>query len=218
MIDLNDYIIKKIGSKGRQDKFYRMSCNNCGSDRGYLLKVHNKKPTCNKCSHKGLKASSETKEKMRIAAIGNSNASLEYRNSLIDAPKIDGRKLLKLRKQRKDKKLSDNQKQVRHNVRGLVTQKLRNRGLTKNNKTFNALGYSPEELIKHLESKFQPGMAWENYGRDGWHIDHIVPDSWFTYESMEDQGFKDSWALSNLQPLWAKPNHSKGNRYASASI
>ena len=37
------------------------------------------------------------------------------------------------------------------------------------------LGCSVADLKKHLESKFDPGMTWDNYGRDGWHIDHIIP-------------------------------------------
>ena len=32
--------------------------------------------------------------------------------------------------------------------------------------------------------------------------------------SMDDQGFKDSWALSNLQPMWAHENISKNNHYS----
>lgn len=218
MIDLNDYIVKKVGSKGRQDKFYRTHCNNCNSDRGYLLKVHDQRPTCNKCAKLGISVSNETRAKMSKSAAGNKNASIEYRASITKDAKIDKRKLQKVKKVRKNKKLSDMQKKIRHNVRSLVVQKLNNRGLTKNNKTFNSLGYSPEDLVRRLESLFQDNMSWDNYGKNGWHIDHIVPDSWFTYESMEDQGFKDSWALNNLQPMWAKPNHSKGNRYASASI
>ena len=31
---------------------------------------------------------------------------------------------------------------------------------------------------------------------------------------MEDEGFKKSWALENLQPMWAEENIKKGNRFA----
>jgi hypothetical protein len=76
------------------------------------------------------------------------------------------------------------------------------------------LGYKPEDLIKHLESLFQLGMTWDNYGQ--WHIDHVVPESWFLYISEDDEEFKKCWALSNLQPLWAKQNIDKSNKYAGA--
>ena len=71
------------------------------------------------------------------------------------------------------------------------------------------VGYTVNDLYKHLESKFLPGMSWENMGK--WHIDHIVPESFFEYITTEDQEFQYCWSLDNLQPLWAKDNISKGN-------
>jgi hypothetical protein len=72
--------------------------------------------------------------------------------------------------------------------------------------------YSISELMTYLESKFDSNMNWDNYG-SYWHIDHIKPQSWFDINSPEDQAFKECWALSNLQPLEAKENIRKGNRY-----
>ena len=65
------------------------------------------------------------------------------------------------------------------------------------------VGYSLDDLISHLESRFTKGMTWENYGAGGWEIDHIIPKYYFKYTSAECQSFKVCWALSNLQPLWA---------------
>ncbi len=79
--------------------------------------------------------------------------------------------------------------------------------------TFEILGYSREELMAHLERQFKPGMSWDNYGLHGWHIDHVVPKSLFTFNSIDDQAFKVCWALSNLQPLWASENRRKFNKY-----
>jgi hypothetical protein len=78
------------------------------------------------------------------------------------------------------------------------------------------VGYDVETLKNHLESKFQPGMTWENYGKNGWHIDHIIPKSSFHYTSYEDEEFKKCWSLSNLQPLWAADNMAKGNKMGVA--
>jgi hypothetical protein len=74
------------------------------------------------------------------------------------------------------------------------------------------VGYTIQKLIEHLENQFIDGMAWDNYGKYGWHIDHIIPISWWHYNSYDDREFKQCWALCNLQPLWAKDNLIKGNR------
>jgi 5-methylcytosine-specific restriction endonuclease McrA len=75
------------------------------------------------------------------------------------------------------------------------------------------VGYTLDDLILHLESKFQDGMSLNNYGRNGWHIDHIKPRSLFSYTDVNDVEFKQCWALENLQPLWEHENISKGNKY-----
>lgn len=72
------------------------------------------------------------------------------------------------------------------------------------------LGCTIPELIKHLESKFKPGMSWDNYGYYGWHIDHIIPLSRFDLASAEN--IKQACHYTNLQPLWWKENISKSNR------
>jgi hypothetical protein len=73
------------------------------------------------------------------------------------------------------------------------------------------VSYSVEQLMAHLEAKFQLGMTWGNYGKD-WHIDHIIPVSSFSFEKPQDDGFKKCWSLDNLQPLWAKDNLQKGSK------
>lgn len=75
------------------------------------------------------------------------------------------------------------------------------------------VGFTYDELKKHLESRFQEGMTWENYGRGGWHIDHIIPISHFRIYSAECQEFRECWALSNLRPLWEHDNLSRGGAY-----
>jgi len=72
------------------------------------------------------------------------------------------------------------------------------------------VGYTVAKLMAHLEKLFRPGMCWENYGRGGWHIDHIIPRAAFNYQTPQDIDFKRCWALSNLQPLWERENIAKG--------
>ena len=69
------------------------------------------------------------------------------------------------------------------------------------------VGYSVGELHAHLESLFTDDMSWKNMGQ--WHVDHIVPKSFFIYDKPEDQEFQYCWSLDNFQPLWAKENRQK---------
>jgi len=78
------------------------------------------------------------------------------------------------------------------------------------------VGYTIEDLIKHLESKFEPWMTWDNYGE--WEIDHKKPKSLFNYEIAEDIEFRKCWALENLQPLEKSANRKKHNKYNESLV
>ena len=73
------------------------------------------------------------------------------------------------------------------------------------------LGCSIDELKSYLESRFQQGMSWDNWGTYGWHIDHIKPLS--RYNLCIPEELKEACHYSNLQPLWAKDNLKKGDTY-----
>lgn len=70
------------------------------------------------------------------------------------------------------------------------------------------VGCTIDELKAYLESKFQPGMSWDNYGQ--WHIDHIIPLS--KVDLTDREQFLKVCHYTNLQPLWAADNIRKGNR------
>jgi hypothetical protein len=91
-------------------------------------------------------------------------------------------------------------------IRGRFNTLLKSRGIRKTRGTFASLGYTAQQVWIHIESKFLPGMTLEN--RSAWHLDHIIPLSSAKTEAEIIRLF----ALSNLQPLWAKDNISKGNR------
>lgn len=102
-------------------------------------------------------------------------------------------------------------KRLRNRMSTRMRHALRGRNLSKKwQHVFNILGYSVDDLKNHLENKFTNGMTWDNIGK--WHIDHIYPESKYNYLSFSDEDFKKCWALSNLQPLWAKDNIRKSNK------
>jgi endogenous inhibitor of DNA gyrase (YacG/DUF329 family) len=79
-------------------------------------------------------------------------------------------------------------------------------------RTKEILGYSIDQLKKHLEKLFKPGMTWENYGKNGWHVDHRIPLRVFNITSVNDIDFKRAWSITNLQPLWAHDNLAKNGK------
>jgi hypothetical protein len=77
---------------------------------------------------------------------------------------------------------------------------------SKSKRTQELIGCSWEFLKEYLEEKFLEGMTWENYGFYGWHVDHIKALSTATCK----EELEALCHYSNLQPLWAKDNWSKG--------
>lgn len=93
-------------------------------------------------------------------------------------------------------------------IRSLIKSAIKRRGYKKNTKTFDILGCEYEVFKAYFESMFKPGMTWENHGR--WHIDHIYPVS----RAENEKHLIELNHYTNLQPLWAGENFSKGNRIA----
>ena len=82
-------------------------------------------------------------------------------------------------------------------------------GKCKSANTMTLLGIPNIDFLwNHLEKLFKPGMTRENHGK--WHLDHIKPCSSFDLTKPEEQA--ECFHYTNLQPLWASENLSKGNR------
>ena len=94
-------------------------------------------------------------------------------------------------------------------LRSQVSSQIRKYKGKKCNSTVKLLGCSIKNFKKHMELQFKNGMTWENYGK--WHIDHIKPCSLFDLTKPEDQ--RKCFHYTNLQPLWAKDNIVKGNKF-----
>lgn len=227
MINYDDFIIKEaIRKKSRyvgevsRSKYYKCSCLKCGKDRGYLSKSrYIAKPTCIKCStntmeHKNkLKKSHWSKTgvysppKLSSEEINiRKNRDLGYRRSYYKQYYQSNKDIIhKKRKQLESQNLE-------HRLAKRLRTRLVNaiRGNQKTGSAIRDLGCSMIELRWHLESKFQHGMSWNNYGRNGWHVDHIKPLSSFNLSDPEQ--LKIACHYTNLQPLWAQQNLKKSNK------
>ena len=97
---------------------------------------------------------------------------------------------------------------IKINLRNRLNHACRGR---KCSTTHELVGCSWQDLMNHIEAKFQFGMTWENYG--DWHIDHRKPCASFDLTIPEQQ--KICFHYTNLQPLWAKDNLVKGKKPAT---
>jgi hypothetical protein len=97
---------------------------------------------------------------------------------------------------------------LKDNIRSRVSIAFKNKGYKKGSKTENILGISFKDLKIYLENQFKNNMSWQNYGKYGWHIDHIIPLS----SANTEQELLCLCHYTNLQPLWAKDNLQKSNK------
>ena len=118
--------------------------------------------------------------------------------------------LVKMRKLHREYKArcrkSDPIYRMRENVRRRIRHAITRLQLKKTRRTPAFLGCDFDTLRRHLESKFKPGMMWENYGQ--WHIDHIIPLA----DGKTKQQIEKLCHYTNLAPLWARENLQKGKK------
>ena len=88
-------------------------------------------------------------------------------------------------------------------------------GQKKNNSSIKLLGLKTwQQLAEHLSKQFYDHpktgekMTLDNHGTHGWHIDHIIPLS----SAKTEEDMIKLCHYTNLQPLWAEDNLSKGNK------
>jgi len=98
---------------------------------------------------------------------------------------------------------------IKHVLRSRIRDALKKHLAHKYRNTNDLTSCTMEELKLYLEAKFTEGMTWENHG--DWHVDHIRPCCSFDLTQEEEQ--KKCFHYTNLQPLWASDNLSKGGKF-----
>lgn len=101
---------------------------------------------------------------------------------------------------------TDSFHRVKRNLRNRLYYALKNTIWKKNTHFTKYIGCDRDTLINHIESQFQAGMTWDNYGK--WHLDHRLPLA----SAKDEQQLYDLCHYTNLQPLWEKENKAKGDK------
>ena len=172
-----------------------LHCNHCGKDLSETeFYLNRSKVKCKRCTLKQNKPFVDKYKRL------NKEKVLEYNRDYDQTYK--------------DKKCERNQKYYYdHKLSCIIKTAIRFSIHGKLNKKWEeAVGYTLADLKEHLEKQFSAGMSWDNYGKFGWHIDHIRPICTFKFNSIEDKEFKECWSLENLRPLWWRDNLMRKKR------
>jgi len=183
-------------------------CKKCVSERMRKKRENHEYSESQKAYLRAYQQKPEIKarlRKYRLARYDTKTASAKSREWKM---KNRDRVLASQRKRYYERRANDPRLRLDDSISANLRQKLR--GVKCGKKWQSLVGFSVDELKRHLERQFLPGMSWDNYGE--WHVDHIIPIAAFNYKTPDDIDFKKCWTLKNLQPLWRKENLSKGSK------
>jgi len=105
-------------------------------------------------------------------------------------------------------------RRVRDSMNHRISEALFTNKITKRNKTCDYIGCNILFLRGWIESQFQEGMSWSNYGM--WHLDHVKPCASFDLCNPEE--VKACFLWKNIQPLWASDNLKKSDKVSTQFI
>lgn len=124
----------------------------------------------------------------------------------------------KINQQNRERRKKDKHFNLRHNLSSRIAKALNDN--IKSENTMSLIGCSIEEFKFHIESQFEDGMSWDNYGRLNktkskkyWEIDHIIPCASFDLSVPEEQ--VKCFNYRNTQPLWREDNIRKSDKLPS---
>ena len=186
--------------------YYAGPCFRCGS---ILAKgIHGGCIACRKISDK--KWQDQNKDKVQKAT-KKYQKSDKYKKTL---HKWNDKNADKLREQRRNREqyARDNltQRAIATLVRNRVTAVLQGRSKAKSSLELTGVK-SWQELRNRIEEQFQEGMSWDNWTKEGWHIDHVRPVASFDLNDTEQHKTCFNWR--NLQPLLGSENLHKLDKY-----
>ena len=88
---------------------------------------------------------------------------------------------------------------------------LKRSGDYKEESCLELIGAEVDDIKNYLEAQFVEGMSWNNWTKDGWHLDHRRPCATFDLSDKQQQKVCFNWR--NLQPLWGTENTTKRDKY-----
>lgn len=207
---------KKITEFNKDKRYtndYRGQCKECM--KKYNQKRYQRIKEELKKQHKIYRANNKTK-----IAESNKKYQIKNKNKIKEYHKKYYQKNIKKIKEYKEKYKKRRNKSVKEKRKNNINFKLKNnlririykvlKGINKSKSTMKLVGCSISHLKQYLQKQFKKRMSWKNYGKYGWHIDHIIPCCSFDLSKPSEQ--RKCFNYINLQPLWAEENLRKGRK------
>lgn len=151
----------------------------------------------------------KNKEKVKAKQLEYRSNNREKVNACVKNSKAKNKESVrKYNKEYREREKQNPEKRLRYNLRSRISWVLKKRCNVRSSLVIEFLGCSLSEFKIYIESQFNDGMNWDNYGKNGWHLDHIIPVS----RAKTQEEFKKLSHYTNFQPLWAKDNRQKSNK------
>lgn len=194
---LEDFYVDRYATSGR-----RPQCKNC---MGFYSLIH-----------KQQKAKYDKQYRKK-----NENVIKEQKRLWYQIPKNKLKKLESMRRYNQDPVVKNAynrwrstryKKNIHFRLACLLRTRLNTavRGCHKSGSAVNDLGCTVGEFKIYMEAHFTSGMTWDNWAKNGWHIDHKLPLACF--DLTDRKQLLKACHYTNLQPMWAKENISKGKK------
>ena len=210
--------LSKFGNDSSKKDGKRPSCRPCKAKTDKLYKQNNSE-TVKKI---GKKYYDENKEKIK-------NYSKDwYKNNIDHCRKVrddwyknNTEKVNEIRKKNKEEnsefykeyhRAYNNNRyktNLNYRIKTITNKRIRDYVRKKNAPTLEILGCSIEEFKIWIEFQFDEYMNWENLGKY-WSFDHVIPCASFDLQT--DSEIKKCYNWTNLRPLKASLNSSKGSK------
>lgn len=194
---LKEQNIINFNKKTKSKDGYDNICKCCQSNYSKLRYINDREKVLNQCNNWRNKNKTQANKISSDYYYKNKEKLNKKHKKYVEDNKEDRNKYW--REYQNARWKNDPQYKIQKTLRKHIYIYLKNMDVSKNQKTFNLLGYTPQDYINKI------GKLNENE-----HIDHKIPISWFKNHAP----ISLIWSLDNLQNIKAEENWKKNNYFS----
>ena len=193
---------KQCGGSGIcHHNIQRITCIQCG---GASRCIHQRmKRLCHECGGKGICCHNQQKTQCKICG---GSAICQHNIQRSHCIECQGTEICEHKRQKRMCQICNFNLCLIQRQREHIRRCFQYTSLKKQKKSIEYLGCDIDTFISHMEKKLVDDMTWDNI-----HVDHIKPVSRFNLDIEEE--FNKCCHYTNLQPLLAKDNMNKHNKW-----